>query len=117
LYSVLVVGWAVWCSNLSRGKIFIFQNIHSCYGVQPASYFMGAGGTLPSGKVSVGGMKLATHHCLVPMLGMSVAVVLVLLCAFLACTGTVTGCRLYGIILGVLISYKVLTSAVAGHNH
>jgi len=37
----------------TRG-FFLFQSIHSCYGVQPASYFMGAGGTLPSGKVSVG---------------------------------------------------------------
>jgi len=64
-------------------------------------------------------MKLTTHHCLVSVLGMSGAggaVVLVLLCAFLACTGTVTGCRLYGM-LGVLMLCKVLTSAVAGHNH
>jgi len=44
------------------------------------------------------------------------AVVLVLLCAFLACTGTVTAYRLYGM-LGILMSCKVLTSAVAGHNH
>lgn len=78
-------GWAVQRSNPLRGKTFVSSPKHPgqlWVPTQPPIHDYGGGG------LSSQGMKLTTHIHLVPSLTIGGAISLLLLCAFMTCTGS-----------------------------
>jgi len=75
----------VWGLNTRRGKRF-FKTVQTGSGAQPASYSMGTG-FFHEAKVTHG-VILTTHFHLALTLGMSGAIPLLPLSAFMAWTGT-----------------------------